>query len=157
MSKSFFEDIKVEMPAETLRSTLGLDPIRFALPYPGIMKYGWVYHNEKTGVADVMGYYYEPIDSRNCKNIPLTFIDELEAIKYRDHIIDLAEMYAERLKNHSNPDKYLEDIKEELEKITSTKNSVILEMILDKVYPDENAELNYMGFYNIYFDMYRAL
>lgn len=158
MSKSLFgEDIIVEKPAETLRSRLGIDPIRFALPYPGFTKYGWVYHNDKTGESNVMGYYYEPIDGGNCKNIPLTFLDEQDAIQYRDNIIDLANKYAERLKNHKDPGKYLEEIKEELEKITSTKNSVILEMILDKAYPEEGAELNQMGFYNIRFVIYRAM
>lgn len=97
----------------------------------------------------VMGYHYEPVDYFSESTVPLLFNEYDDAYSYLQDILTRANKYFARYKGSVNQQNCLEEIKEELEIITSSKKSIILSLLMDKINYNGYDEPNEIGFYSI--------
>lgn len=97
----------------------------------------------------VMGYHYEPVFYFNDSTVPLLFDQFNDAYSYLQDILMKANKYFARYKASVKPELCLKEIEEELEVITSSKNSIILSLLMDKINYNGYDEPNEIGFYTI--------
>lgn len=89
--------------------------------------------DEFTYKYNVIGYSNELCDSRNSFTVPITFdsVDEAE-----EYVVDLqkrAQKYVEKIRSNNARSKILKDVEDEVEKQTSSRNSVLMFLIRSSI------------------------